>query len=368
MAPRRSHRQMHVGFGVKSPRAPAIRTRMSHPRPRIAVVNSSSFGKVFPEHWKALEEFADLTRIQVPISIAPDDFIDRLKGFQGILASVNPDYPEHVLRALKDLVVITRHGIGYNNVDVKTATALGIPVTKVSGPVERISVAEQTMALLFSIARKIPQADAAVRRGAWAERASFIGVEVTRKKVGVIGAGNIGSMVIEMLSHGFACDVMANDPHRSEYELRSWGAREASIDEIVTTSDIIALQCSLTPSSYHILDEAKFARMKRGVLIVNSARGELVDDKALVQALESGQVGGYAGDVVEGEPIGADHPILKAPNCIIVPHLGGYSYESLHGMGATMVEDMREVFVHGRVPVKHLVDPAVAAKGLRPWA
>ena len=340
---------------------------MSASRPRIAVVNSSSFGRVFPEHWDALASFAEVTRIQVPVTIAPEEFIAKLRGFHGILASVNPDYSETVLRALKDLVVITRHGIGFNNVDVRTATALGIPVTKVAGPVERISVAEQTLALLFSLARKIPQADAAVRRGAWADRASFIGVEVTRKKVGVIGAGNIGSMVIEMLSHGFACDVMAYDPARSAYELRSWGARETPLEEIVATADIIALQCALTPSSHHILNAEQFARMKRGVLIVNSARGELVDDRALVDALRSGQVGGYAGDVVEGEPIGAAHHLLTAPNCIIVPHLGGYSYESLRGMGETMVEDLREVFVHGRTPVKHLVDPAVAARGLRPW-
>lgn len=336
-------------------------------RPRIAVVNSSSFGRVFPEHWNALCEFAEVERVQVPANASPELLLSKLRHVNGILASVNPDFTKEVIEGIPGLVAIARHGIGFNNVDVATASRLGIPVTKVSGPVERISVAEQTIALLFAIARKIPQGDEAVRRGCWAERASFIGVEVMRKRVGVIGVGNIGSLVVSMLAHGFACDVMAYDPYRSEFELRTYGARKVELDELLRTSDIIALQCALTPETRKILNAKAIAKLQKHAIVVNSARGELVDDAAVVKALKAGKFAGYATDVVDGEPIDGNHPLLKAPNCIVTPHLGGYSIESLRGMGETMVEDFRDVFVHGRMPDRHLVDASLAGKPLRPW-
>ncbi len=319
-------------------------------KPQIAIVNSSSFGNVFPEHLDRLRGFAELQTIKVPINIPDNDFIKILKPFHGIIASVNPNFPYSVLKELDKLSIITRHGIGYNNVDVEGALKLGIVVTKVEGLVERESVAEQAVALMMSAARQIVAGDRAVHEGRWADRAQFIGVELLNKAVGVIGLGNIGSRTAEILSFGFNAKVVGFDPHRSSEEIEKHGAKKVSFEELLSTSELISLHCSLGKDNYHLLGKEQFAGIKRGLILVNTARGELVDEEALLDALDRGIVRCYATDVVEGEPIGGDHRLLKHPKVIVVPHLGGYSFDSLRGMGETMVNNLEDVFVRGQIP------------------
>lgn len=319
-------------------------------KPKIAIVNSSSFGNVFPGHRKELESFAEITRISVPVTIEAAELVEKLTRFHGIVASVNPDYPDNVIAHLPNLVAITRHGIGYNNVNVESATEHGIVVTKVEGPIERAAVAELAVALLLSAARCIPDGQTAVRKNRWADRASFVGVELQDKKIACIGLGNIGSRAAAILKNGFNATILAHDPGFSDQDILALGFEPTPLYDALAQADFITLHCALTKDNYHLLNAETIATLKDGVIIANTARGELVDDKAIIAALQSGKVRNYATDVVEGEPIDNTHPLLQEPAAIVVPHLGGYTIESLTGMGRTMVDNMREIFVEANVP------------------
>lgn len=335
-------------------------------RPEIAVVNSKTFGKHFPAHYAALEEIGNVRRVDVPITIPEDELAAKLRGVNGIVASVTPKFSARVLEQLPGLVVLARHGIGCDNVDLEAASGLGILVSKVAGLIEQDAVAEQAVALLMSAARCIPQGFNSVRENRWADRGNYLGMELRKKRVGLIGIGNIGTRVAEILSLGFHCDVRAVDPLLDDSEIRKRSAIPATIDQIFESSDIISLHCPLTAQTRRMLNGHAFAAMKPGVVIVNTCRGELVDEDALCEALERKKIRAYATDVVENEPIAGDHRLLKYQNVLIAPHLGGHTDESQFGMGQTMVDDMRSVFVLGGRPGV-LANPGVLDREHRRW-
>ena len=322
---------------------------------KIAIVNSSSFGQVYPEHLSALREFATVEVVKVPKEISPEDFIPVLHDFDGIVASTNPNYPESLLANLPKLKIIARHGIGYNNIDIKAAQKLGIIVTKVAGPVERNSVAEHAVGLLLSAARWVPQGKSATRSDLWSKRASYIGTEVTGKKIGIIGLGNIGSRTAEILAKGFSATILVYDPNLTKEEVQSLGYQPVTLEKLLQGSDFISLHCSHNHHTHQILNDQAFSQMKRGVIIANAARGELVDDQAIIKYLQSGQIQAYATDVVDGEPINSKHHLLSCENVIITPHLGGYSDLSSRGMGETMVNNLKAVFIERRLPKESFV-------------
>ncbi|MFN8391854.1 MAG: NAD(P)-dependent oxidoreductase [Bdellovibrionota bacterium] len=336
-------------------------------RPKIAIVNSSSFGKHFPQHLDQLNEVADVIRVQVPTDVSADALVQELRGVHGIVASVTPRFPKRVLEQLKDLVLLARHGIGCDNVELEAATELGIMVSKVEGIVEREAVAEHAVTLLLAVGRMAPQGFDSVRASRWEDRAKYLGIELRNKKVGIIGIGNIGSRVAEILGRGFQSDVMATDPYVTEDEIRARGARPVSLSELLSSSDIVSFHCPVTAESKRMLNRNAFSLMKKGAILINTCRGELLDEDALIECLESGQLRAYGTDVVEGEPIGGDHRLLAAPHVLVLPHLGGYTTESLFGMGQTMVDDVMNVFVHKKLPGV-LANPEVEAKGHRKWA
>ena len=336
-------------------------------KPKIAIINSSSFGNVFPEQLKQLKQFAEITRINVPIDISEKDFLKKLKGLHGIIASVNPDYRGTLLKKLPDLIVVSRHGIGVNNVDVRTATQLGIMVCKVPGIIEQEAMAEHTITLLLSASRQIQQASFAVKKGGWNQRAQFVGHELKNKNVGIIGIGNIGSRVAEILKKGFQSHVHAYDPFLHEKVIRKRNALSVEFQHLLKISDFIILLRPLNETTHHGIGPKEFVLMKKGVVIINPARGELIDEKALIKNLKSRKVGAYAADAVTGEPIGKNHPLLKLDNVLIVPHIGAYTYDSLRQMGEIMVDNMRDVFVEGKIP-KTIVNRDIPRKRIRTWA
>jgi phosphoglycerate dehydrogenase-like enzyme len=153
----------------------------------------------------------------------------------------------------------------------------------------------------------------------------------------------------EILKNGFSANVLAYDPFLSEEEIRNKGAKPVSLEELLRNSDIISLNASLTPESYHMLSFKEFSLMKEGAILVNTARGELIDEEALLDALEKGKVAGVGLDVVEGEPIDKNHPLLRFDNVIITPHTSAYTYECLRAMGEKVVCDVERVF-KGEIP------------------
>lgn len=336
-------------------------------KPRIAIVNSSSFGKLFPEHLERLRSLAEMVRITVAPDITAAAFAKELRGVHGIVASVSPRYGNELLRSLSELVVIARHGIGYDNVDVKAASELGIMVSRVPGIAEQEAVAEHTLALMLSVSRQLVQARDAVVKGLWNTRAQFIGVELRNKRIGLLGIGNVGRRVAEILTRGFGAEVVAFDPFLTEQEIAERGARRISFEDLLTSCEIISLHCSLNDSNLRCLGQREFSMMKKGVIIVNTSRAELINQAALLQALERGFIGAYGADVAEGAPGAIEQTLLRFPNVLIVPHLAAYTLESLRGMGEAVVRDMEQVFLHRQLP-DNVIDRSRGEQALRRWA
>lgn len=335
-------------------------------KPLISIVNSSTFGKHFIEHMDTLEKFADIQHVTVPADIDADALAEKIKNSDGIIASVTPKFPKKTLVQCEKLVLLVRHGIGCDNVDLTAATELGIMVSRVKGIVEREAVAEYAVSLLMAGSRLLPQGAQAVKNSDWASRAKMVGMELQGKTIGIIGLGNIGSRSAEILSKGFNANIIASDPYINKEKFAQYNAKEVSLDELISRSSGILFHCPLTSETNRMIGEAQFAAMKKGAVLVNTCRGELVDEDALYAALQHGPMGAYATDVVEGEPIDGNHRLAKLYNVIITPHLGGYSWESLGGMGQTCVDDTVSVFQKNGIPGE-LANPEVLQKEHRKW-
>ena len=316
---------------------------------KIAIVNSSSFGKHFPDHIERLKTLGKVERFELPHDMRGRALAEKLMGYSVIIASVKPYYDREFFEYKDKTLLITRHGIGYDAIDIKSATEKGTLVTKVAGIVEREAVAENAIALLLDVIRKVREASLRVKDGKWHERASFLGYEIKDKVAGIIGIGNIGSRVAEILKYGFGAKVIAYDPNLSEEEIQKRGVQPVSFEELLESSDIISLNASLNEKNYHLLSYKEFSMMKNNVFIVNTARGELIDTQDLIKALKEEKVAGVGLDVVEGEPIDENHPLLGFDNVIITPHTSAYTYECLRGMGDKVVSDVEKV-LKGEIP------------------
>jgi D-3-phosphoglycerate dehydrogenase len=320
---------------------------------RIAVVNSKSFG-VYTDAIEKLRKLGEVRRIEVPKDYRGKALAEALKGYHFIVASVTPYYDREFFEYNKDVLMIVRHGIGYDNIDVKAAEELGVVVARVPGWVEREAVAEHTIALMLSALRFVVQGNNFVREGRWSERAKLVGKELKNLTVGVIGFGNIGSRVAEILRNGFEAKVLVYDPYVPPEKIKSLGCEPVEkLEDLLRRSDIITLHAVLTPETYHMINEKAFEVMKDGVIIVNTARGELIDTQALIKYIEKGKVAAVALDVVEGEPIGKDHPLLKYNNVIVTPHIAAYTHEALAGMDEAVVKAI-ESYLQGK-PIEGLV-------------
>jgi D-3-phosphoglycerate dehydrogenase len=316
---------------------------------KIAIVNSSSFGKYFPEHIERLKKIGSVERFTLPGDMHGKELAEKLMGFNIIIASVTPFYDREFFEYKDETLLITRHGIGYNNIDIKTATEKGVIVTKVPGVVEREAVAETAIALLMAVMRKIREASLKAREGKWEERANFIGWEIKDKVVGIIGYGNIGSRVGEILKNGFNAKVIAYDPYIPDEKLKQLGVEPVSLEDLLRRSDIISLNASLNEKSRHMISEKEFNMMKNGVIIVNTARGELMDEEALIKAIKSGKVAGVGLDVMKDEPPDPQNPLLHMDNVVVTPHIAAYTYECLKGMGDKVVSDVEKI-VNKEIP------------------
>jgi phosphoglycerate dehydrogenase-like enzyme len=196
----------------------------------------------------------------------------------------------------------------------------------------------------MAASRLIPHGREAVKNSQWATRSRMVGMELLGKTIGIIGLGNIGSRSAEILSNGFKANIIATDPYIDKERFKQFNATEVPLEELIFRSNAILFHCPLTNETKRMLGKAQFTTMQKGAVLVNTCRGELVDEDALFEALQNGPIGAYATDVVEGEPIDGNHRLAKLDNVIITPHLGGYSWESLHGMGQTCVDDTVSVF------------------------
>ena len=231
---------------------------------------------------------------------------------------------EKIIAAATNLKVIGRAGIGVDNVDISAASKKGIIVMNTPFG-NSITTAEHAISMMMAVARQIPEANASTHAGKW-EKSRFMGVELTGKTLGVIGAGNIGSIVIDR-AQGLRMKVVAYDPFLSEERATEIGVEKLELDELLGRADFITMHVPLTEQTKNILSRENIAKLKKGVRIVNCARGGLVDEEALADALRAGHVAGAAFDVFAIEPA-TDSPLFNLPNVVVTPHLGAATTEA----------------------------------------
>ncbi|WP_235928336.1 phosphoglycerate dehydrogenase [Goekera deserti] len=267
------------------------------------------------------------------------------------------------LAAAPLLEVVARAGIGLDNVDVAAATARGVMV--VNAPTSNIvSAAEHAVALLLAAARRIPAADASLRAGTW-KRSQFTGVEVTEKTVGVVGLGRIGVLVAQRLA-AFGVTLIAYDPYIQPGRAQQLGVRMVGLDELLRESDFITVHLPKTPETLGLIGADELATTKRGVILVNAARGGLVDEAALADALRSGQVGAAGIDVYATEPC-TDSPLFGLPNTVVTPHLGASTSEAQDKAGTAVARSVRLALQGDFVPdAVNVQAGGVVAQEVRP--
>jgi D-3-phosphoglycerate dehydrogenase len=250
-----------------------------------------------------------------------------LPGVDGYIAGLDGiDFS--ALQAADCLKVIARYGVGVDNVDLTAARARGIRVTNTPGA-NAVSVAELTIGLILSLARHITEAAAATRAGGWPRIA---GLTLEGKTVGLLGLGAIGKQVARRLA-GFDCRLMAYDPLANQEFARTWKVILASMDEVIGQADFLSLHLPLLPDTHGLVDAGFLTRMKKGAYLINTARGELIDENALAEALRAQQLSGAALDVFTQEPLEAGHPLLLLPQVLVTPHAASHTDGAMNAMG-----------------------------------
>jgi len=263
--------------------------------------------------------------------------------YHAILVRSGTQITAEVLDAAKSLKVIGRPGVGVDNVDLQAATRRGVIVMNSPGG-NLVSTAELAVALLLSLARNLPAADASMKAGKW-DRKSFAGTELQGKRLGIVGLGRIGREVAAR-ARAFGMEVTAYDPFVAAAVAESIHVTLRTLDEILQGSDFLTLHTTLTPDTRHLLGREAFAKVKPGVRIVNAARGELIDDEALLAALESGRVAGAALDVHTQEPP-VDWRLAKHPRVVATPHLGASTAEAQERVGTDIAVQVRDYLKGG---------------------
>ena len=274
----------------------------------------------------------------------PEALRDALVDAAALIVRSETQVTKELMAAAPKLRVIARAGIGTDNIDVEEATNRGIPVLTAPGA-NSTSAAEHALALMLSLCRKVPAAAASMAAGKW-DRKSFEGTELRGKTLGILGLGRIGSMVAK-IAQAFGMTVIALDPYVVAGHALSLGVELLPLDDVLSRADLLTLHIALTDDTRGLLNAARLAKTKKGVMIVNTARGALIDDAALIAALESGQVAGAALDVFEVEPLAADSPLRKAPNLILTPHLGASTKEAQTRVAGEIAESVRDALLSG---------------------
>jgi len=274
-----------------------------------------------------------------------DKLLEVIGQYDGLAIRSATKVTEKIIAAATNLKVIGRAGIGVDNVDIPAATAKGIIVMNTPFG-NSITTAEHAISLMLSLARQIPEADASTRASKW-EKNRFMGVEVTSKTLGIIGAGNIGSIVADR-AQGLRMKVIAFDPFLSPERAVEIGVEKVELDELFARADFITLHTPLIDATRNIISAEAIAKMKDGVRIINCARGGLIDEAALADALKSGKVAGAALDVFLEEPA-VDNPLFGLPNVICTPHLGASTTEAQENVALQVAEQISAYLMTGEI-------------------
>ena len=297
----------------------------------------------------ALDRLASEHEVEVwPEQLPPgsEELLSRAPELDGLLSLLTDPVDAGLLDAARRLRAISNYAVGVDNVDLDAATARGIPVGNTPG-VLTDTTADLAVALMLGISRHLVEGDAYVRRGEWRtwETGFLLGHDLHGATVGILGFGRIGQAVARRLE-GFGCEVL--------YSSRSGGA---PLDELLERSDFVSIHSPLTPETRGLIGDGALARMKPTAYLVNTARGPIVDSHALARALHEGRIAGAALDVTDPEPLPADHPLLEAPNLLVLPHLGSATHATRERMADMAVDNLLAGLAGERMP--HCANPEV---------
>ncbi len=286
---------------------------------------------------------AEKFEVDVRERLSTDALLACIDNYDGLIVRSATKVTAPVLQATRRLKVVGRAGVGVDNVDVEAATARGILVMNAPSG-NTLTTAEHTFSLLLALAKNVPQATASLKNGRW-EKKAFVSVEVAGKTLGVIGLGRIGSEVARR-AKGFAMRVIAYDPFISEEAAAALGVEVVELADLLRRADFITIHTPMTPETHHLIDGSAIAQMKTGVRVVNCARGGIIDEGALYDALKAGKVAGAALDVFEQEP-NTNSPLFELTNFICTPHLGASSEEAQENVAVEIAQQIVDYLQKG---------------------
>jgi D-3-phosphoglycerate dehydrogenase len=291
-----------------------------------------------------LESRADVTFNDLGVPLKGEQIVERMTGMDGYIAGLDYVTRDVVERMPESVKVISRYGIGVDRVDLDACHERGIVVTNTPGA-NATAVCELAFALMLSLARSVPELNEAVKRGEWPRSE---GIELAGRTLGVVGFGMIGRK-LAFRARAFEMEVLAYDPYFDKAFAAMTGARLVSLDELFTASDFVSLHLPYDEQTRHIVDAARIVSMKRGAILINTARGGLIDEAAAAEALKSGQLGGLGLDAFEQEPP-ADSPLIGLPRVVMTPHTGAQTAEAVAGMGMMAVHNLLNELDGGESP------------------
>jgi D-3-phosphoglycerate dehydrogenase len=305
------------------------------------------------EYRKRLEVLGNLTIFEnMPSSI--DEFVSRVEGADIVIVG-RYGFSEKVFLAAKNLKMISVWQTGYDHINIKAATEKGVIVSNVPDYAYD-SVAEMVFAFILNLMRKVHLADMGLRNGNFDWR-NYIGNQLMGKTIGVVGIGSIGTRVIQ-IAHGFNMNVIAYSDHPNNNEARKLGVKFVDLDTLLKESNVISLHVPLTSETEHMIGTKEFARMKKSAILINTARGKIVDEDALIIALKNKQIGGAGLDVFEREPLPLNSQLLEFENVALTPHVAFLSHESLDECTRVCVQNV-EKFIEGKP--QNVANPEVIA-------
>ncbi|MDK2984202.1 MAG: D-3-phosphoglycerate dehydrogenase / 2-oxoglutarate reductase [Thermococcaceae archaeon] len=294
-----------------------------------------------PLHEKAFEILKN-AGLEVIYEEYPDQdkLKELVKDVSAIIVRSKPKVTKEIIDAAPNLKVIARAGVGLDNIDVEYAKSKGIEVVNAPAASSR-SVAELAIALMFAVARKVAFADRKMREGVWAKK-QCMGFELEGKTLGVIGFGRIGYTVAKIAS-AIGMKILLYDTAKEEERAKEVGGKFVELEELLRNSDIVTIHVPLLESTYHLINEERLKLMKPTAILINTARGAVVDTNALVKALQEGWIAGAGLDVFEEEPLPKDHPLTKLDNVVLTPHIGASTVEAQERAGIEVAEKVVKI-------------------------
>ena len=293
---------------------------------------------------KGIENLKEVAEVVVDTEITPEELANTIHEYNGIIVRSRTKLTADIIKKADNLQIIARAGVGVDNIDLDAATEKGIMVVN-SPESTSVTVAEHTMGLILSMARKISIADKSVKDGKW-EKKKFMGVELRNKTLGVIGMGRIGSQVVNRCK-AFGMDAMAYDPYLPEEVAKQMGVDLTDLETVLKNSDFITIHVPLTPETKHSISKEQFELMKDTAYIVNCARGGIIDEDALYDALKNDKIGGAALDVYEDEPPAENSKLFELDNIVLTPHIAASTKEAQRDAAIIVADEIIDLFKGG---------------------